>query len=79
MSFPNIYVIFLITMVILQIAMTANTHEISAPDAGCRHPNEYAYFLTSDDGFFSFSCLKKKAGYGYRNAGEREGLVEKVR
>ena len=32
-SFPNVYVIFLTTMVILQIPMTANTHDISAPDA----------------------------------------------
>lgn len=33
MSFPNIYAIFLTTMVILQIPMTANTHDIRAPDA----------------------------------------------
>ena len=36
MSFPNIYAIFLTTMVILQIPMTANTHDISAPDAAGR-------------------------------------------
>ena len=35
-SFPNIYAIFLTTMVILQIPMTANTHDISAPDAAGR-------------------------------------------
>ena len=60
MSFPNIYAIFLTKMVILQIPMTANTHDISAPDAagrsgaGGRHPHEYAYFLTADDGFPKF-------------------------
>ena len=36
MSFPNIYAIFLTTMVILQIPMTADTHDISAPDAAAR-------------------------------------------
>ena len=35
MSFPNIYAIFLTTMVILQIP-NANTHDISAPDAAGR-------------------------------------------
>jgi len=35
-SFPNIYAIFLTTMVILQIPMTANTHDISAPHASGR-------------------------------------------
>jgi hypothetical protein len=35
-SFSNIYAIFLTTMVILQIPMTANTHDISAPDAAGR-------------------------------------------
>lgn len=35
-SFPNIYVIFLTTMVIHQIPMTANTNDISAPDAAGR-------------------------------------------
>jgi len=35
-SFPNVYAIFLTTMVILQIPMTANTHDIGAPDAAGR-------------------------------------------
>ena len=70
---------FLTTMVILQIPMTANTHDISAPDAGCRHPHEYAYFLTIGDRFFNYPRMKKKTGYGYRSAGERERPAEKVR
>ena len=58
-SFPNIYAIFLTTMVILQIPMTANTHDISAPDAAGRMVRAadiliYAYFLTADDGFPQF-------------------------
>jgi hypothetical protein len=32
-SFPNVHAIFLTTMAILQIPMTANTHDISAPGA----------------------------------------------